>query len=110
MDATFGGHFHYYQRACASLGGACVQHSQPLGSANGAVVYSRPRAPVHILVGTAGASISCCLLPEPPPYSEVSLADFGYGRLFVHNESHLQWQFVVAADRSVADEAWIVRA
>ena len=110
VDATFGGHFHYYQRACASLGGACVQHSQPLGSANGAVVYSRPRAPVHILVGTAGASISCCLLPEPPPYSEVSLADFGYGRLFVHNESHLQWQFVVAADRSVADEAWIVRA
>lgn len=36
-------------------------------------------------------------------------ADFGYGRLTVSNSTAMRWQFVRAADGSVADDIWITR-
>ena len=62
VDFVAGGHFHEYQRSCASARGACVQRSD-------GGVYRAPRAPVHVLVGAAGASLSCCHNASQPAYA-----------------------------------------
>lgn len=105
VDVVVAGHFHDYQRHCAVVNYTCATRST--GPDN---VYTAPAAPVHFLVGTAGAPISCCRFPQLPPYTEVVSGTWGYGRLAIHNASHLEWQFVEDTDGAVIDSAWIVRA
>lgn len=102
VDAVFGGHFHDYQRACASMNGTCVQRS-----VNG--VYMQPAAPVHVLIGAAGAELSCCHNATTPEYTELTVSAHGHGRLIAHNSSALQWQFISADNGTVLDEAWVLK-
>jgi hypothetical protein len=55
VDLVIGGHFHDYQRHCAIKNYTCMTRSS--GPLN---VFTQPLAPVHLVVGTAGAPISCC--------------------------------------------------
>jgi hypothetical protein len=56
------GHNHAVQRQCACAHGACVQASTPhADGGNGTVVvhvHRDPPVPVHMLVGTGGASFT----------------------------------------------------
>jgi acid phosphatase type 7 len=98
VDLVFSGHYHSYERTCAVYNGRC--HSNPTGD-------SLSQAPVHIMVGAAGANI------DNAPYYDVpwrvaALMDYGYGRLHIHNASHAQFEFTRNRARSVVDATWIV--
>jgi hypothetical protein len=44
-----------------------------------------------------------------PDYSAVRLSKFGYGRITVHNATHLHYEFEHQDTRSVIDDYWIVK-
>jgi len=53
-------------------------------------------ATTYIVVGSAGNVESHeRFTRKAPPRTALALNEYGYGRLIVHNASHLQWQFVV---------------
>ena len=55
------GHNHAVQRQCASARGQCVQRSTPHSGGGGGPpthVHASPPAPVHMVVGTGGASFT----------------------------------------------------
>lgn len=35
--------------------------------------------------------------------------NYGFGKLHVHNASHIQWQFIRSEDEGLDDELWIVQ-
>lgn len=76
-------------------------------------VYTNPAAPVHWVVGTAGALQDEVFLEPQPAWSAVRGADwfsyFGYGQLTAHNATHLQALFA-PADGPAGDQFWIVKA
>jgi len=72
-------------------------------------LYAAPKAPVHFMIGTAGADLSCCHAPTTPGYTEVTIAAYGHARLDA-NATALRWTFVLADNGTVADEALITKA
>ena len=53
-------------------------------------------ATTYIVVGSAGNQENHePFTRDPPPRTALALNEYGYGRMLVHNASHLQWQFVV---------------
>jgi acid phosphatase type 7 len=100
VDAVFSGHFHAFERTCPVL-------KQQCRTAKGSNGVEEARAPVHIMVGSAGASL------DDTPYSSVSWSlarqqEYGYGRVHVHNASHAHFEFQRNRDGEIADHAWIV--
>ena len=53
-------------------------------------------ATTYIVVGSAGNHENHePFTRAPPPRTALALNEYGYGRMLVHNHTHLQWQFVV---------------
>lgn len=100
VDLVVAGHVHSYFRSCAGL-----WHSQ---CDNG--------GPTHLVVGAAGA-----VLDNAPTYSQSWAVKniqglYGYGRITVHNDTWLHFQFVQAGPDDdkhagdVLDEVWITHS
>jgi len=87
------GHFHSYQRTCKVYKQKC-DNSEGM---------------VHIVVGTAGASM------DGYPSRDVTWSEFhnthtiGYGRVTVVSDSELHWEYISVDDGSVMDKAIIKR-
>ena len=100
-------HTHTVQRSCAVADGACVSRSTKM---DGLTIYDKPQAPVHVVVGTAGASMSRTATYETP-YMEYVDYLYGYSKLTAHNHTHLEWQFINAnnsgSDGAIADSFFI---
>lgn len=100
-------HTHTVQRSCAVVNGACVSRSQKKG---GHTIYDKPSAPIHVVVGTGGASMSRTAT-YLTPYMEYVDYLYGYSKLTAHNRTHLEWQFINAnntgSDGTVADSFFI---
>ncbi|CAH1270778.1 ACP7 [Branchiostoma lanceolatum] len=79
--------------------------------------YRDPRAPVHIISGAAGCNEfdGVCINPMMGPKGPWSAfrawipGMYGYGRLRVHNSTHVHWEQVLAVNGQVIDSAWIVQ-
>jgi len=93
VSLAFWGHNHAYQRHCAYdySTGKCVQRSVGRNPAR----YRNPKAPVHIVVGTAGAEFS--LNFRNASFNEVEFSQFGYIKLAAENRTHIVGEFIEAA-------------
>ncbi|GLD96832.1 hypothetical protein PINS_up005515 [Pythium insidiosum] len=101
VDAVFSGHYHAYERTCPVARQVC--RVDP--------VTGHSQAPVHIMIGSGGAElddIDYALDANTTAWSVNRQQDYGYGRLHVHNETHVHFEFVRTRDRVVSDDVWIV--
>jgi acid phosphatase type 7 len=77
--------------------------------------YTNPQAPVHIISGVAGCNedLGLCLNPiyhTKGPWSafhQSGLLTYGYGKLTVHNSTHIEWQEMLDWDEAPVDHIWI---
>ena len=98
MDVTLHGHHHSYQRTCAVYEGQC-RKLRADGSA---------AAPVHLVIGHAGAGLSPNVhLVKPAMYERVLLRH-GYLRVEA-NATHLGMEAVASDDGTVMDELMLVK-
>ena len=87
------GHYHSYERTCKVYKHKC----------------SKDKGMVHIVVGTAGASV------DGYPSRNVGWSEYcntrtiGYGRVTVVSDKELRWEFISANDGSVMDKTMIKR-
>lgn len=95
------GHNHAVQRLCAIRDFECVQNS-----AGPHHVFDRPDAPVHMVIGTGGASFT--KNSYGAPYSELVFYKWGYARMSA-NATHLDWAWIDSATGNVLDEMHIVQ-
>ncbi|DBA00425.1 TPA: hypothetical protein N0F65_012956 [Lagenidium giganteum] len=96
VDLVFSGHYHSYERTCAVYEGKC---RSPAGAP--------AKAPIHIMVGAAGAALDMQYYYERE-WSVETRNEFGLGRLHLHNATHAHFEFQRLVDHTVSDEAWIV--
>ena len=95
VDLFVAGHYHSYERTCPVYGGACQGD------------LSRPRATIHLTVGTAGIGF------DSPSYRNVSWSAakyptvFGYGKATVLGASSLRWQLIESGTGRVLDDVTI---
>lgn len=72
--------------------------------------YTNPKAPVHIVVGSAGCQEKVDSFNPLPSWSGFRSSDYGYSRIKVHNATHLNLQQVSDdLDGQVIDEWWLIK-
>ncbi|XP_046967699.1 acid phosphatase type 7 isoform X1 [Vanessa cardui] len=73
--------------------------------------YRNPRAPVHIITGSAGCQEDTNKFKKhPPAWSAFRSSDYGYTRLRAHNRTHLHLEQVdVDLKGQVVDSVWIIK-
>ena len=92
VDLGLYGHYHSYERTCSVYKQKCTVDGM-----------------VHIVVGTAGASM------DGYPARNVEWSEYcnthtiGYGRVTVVSDKELHWEYISADDGSVMDESIIKR-
>ena len=126
VDLILFGHAHVYERSYRGKNkGAVVENGRWKGT-----VYKNPDSPIYINAGLGGATESpnCefdrIMFETPQPswsekrfsvgcYDKASNtwknSGFGFGRLTIHNRSHLEWETVMV-NGTVADRILIVRS
>uniref|UniRef100_K3WU61 Purple acid phosphatase n=1 Tax=Globisporangium ultimum (strain ATCC 200006 / CBS 805.95 / DAOM BR144) TaxID=431595 RepID=K3WU61_GLOUD len=108
IDIVFSGHYHSYERTCPVFDEACYyENATSTRDDKSFGAISSVSAPVHIMVGSGGASV------DDESYYSVDwsrkvLQDYGYGRVHVYNASHLHFEFVSDTSEAVKDSVWIV--
>ncbi len=92
VNVAFWGHNHVYQRMTA-VADNCVVEGSEARTIDGTTwnVYDTPQAPVHMLVGNAGARFSDNALPYNPVWCEDVEDFYGYNVITAVNESYLEW-------------------
>jgi hypothetical protein len=97
VDVVFSGHYHAYERTCPVYKETCREDK----------ASKKALAPVHIMVGSAGAELDDTGYLNVP-WREVAQLEYGYGRMHIYNETHGKFEFVRNIDRIVADSKWII--
>lgn len=93
VDLTLHGHHHSYQRTCPMYNGTCVEAREDGSHA----------APMHLVIGHAGAGLCYNILPDKPRFWEVVKVEHGFAKMDA-NMTHLAVQVILSADGSVMDE------
>jgi len=84
VDVAVYGHHHSYQRSCQIVNGKCVSSSS----------RAKAQAPVHVVVGMAGRSLSDNPYPTPPEWNE-KLNNVEHGVTFIEaNQTHFYLEFL----------------
>ena len=123
VDLTFWGHHHVYQRSCSwEKFNASSDQIHPtevfgIGRTNGCVqysdannIYSNPKAPISLVVGTGGASLVKQLSRPKSVFNEITLYTHGYIDLVAHNSTSLHCKFIDGiGENTVLDEFVILR-
>ena len=94
VSITFFGHYHSYERTCPVAYGNCTEFG---------------RGPVHITIGSAGASLDTAGL-YGLQWSEFFDDDWGIGAVTVANQSALHWEYHRSRDNRRVDDAWIYQS
>jgi len=73
--------------------------------------YTNPRAPVHIVTGSAGCDEKTDkFIEHPQGWSAFRSSDYGYTRMQIHNATHLYWEQVSDdLDGQVIDRVWLIK-
>ena len=100
VDMYFAGHTHRYQRNWPVAKEQLVQKD-----------YINPRAPVHVQSGIGGVDGGEAFLPESRPYTAFrdTALNIGYGRIVVHNATHLTFSQRYAVNGSTIDSFTIMQ-
>jgi len=99
VDVVFAGHYHEYQRTCDGLYKA----------------HCGRGGPIHITVGSAGAKLDAGFDLMNEWTEHFIKGEFGYGRVTVHNNTDLHFEFVLHGTDDevhagvVLDDVWIHR-
>lgn len=99
VDIVFAGHYHSYFRSCDGLFRSRCDN----------------RGPIHITVGTAGASLDLAPFYKSSWSRKHIVNTFGYGRVTVMNSTAIHFEFVKAGPKDdpgsgkVLDQVWIRR-
>ncbi len=122
VDVAFWAHYHSYQRHSAVYQMKVIQRSEL--SSDGVYNYRDPQATVHVIVGTGGADFSIHDpgvtqdLPYPHgvpgsqwySWSEQFFYRYGYSRIKVFNNTHLDLTWMDSFDQTIHDHARIIRS
>ncbi|KAH8273336.1 hypothetical protein KR018_000638 [Drosophila ironensis] len=107
VDVAIWAHEHSYERLWP-----IYDYEVRNGTKLGGSPYEDPRAPVHLVTGSAG----CKEGREPfkgktPEWSAFHSQDYGYTRLRAHNRTHLHFE-QVSDDQNgaIIDEFWLVKS
>ena len=92
VDLALWAHYHLYERTCKVYKNKCVDDGV-----------------THIVVGSAGKSADDDDWYPDKEWSLFRLADYGYGRITVANETHMFYEFVRNRIDEVVDSVWIVK-
>eukprot|EP00892_Ulva_mutabilis_P005414 jgi/Ulvmu1/3244/UM150_0017.1 len=92
VDLTFHGHHHSYQRTCPAHDNKCVGYDED----------GVPRAPVHMVIGNAGAGLSINVHRKQPEIFEKVHLWWGYTRMHASGTS-LKMEAVTNVDGTVFD-------
>nr|XP_033812885.1 acid phosphatase type 7 [Geotrypetes seraphini]XP_033812886.1 acid phosphatase type 7 [Geotrypetes seraphini]XP_033812887.1 acid phosphatase type 7 [Geotrypetes seraphini]XP_033812888.1 acid phosphatase type 7 [Geotrypetes seraphini] len=73
--------------------------------------YTNPRAPVHIITGSAGCrEMLDPFVPEPRNWSAVRIEDYGYTRMQILNKTHIYLEQVSDdQDGRIVDNIWLIK-
>jgi len=93
VDLVLTGHYHNYERTCSIFNGTCV--------ANG-------KAPVHIVVGTAGIEIGDDWMEPSPSWSVFRAATYGH-LLLETSATKMQMKFVGCSDGAIHDQFELIK-
>eukprot|EP00359_Climacostomum_virens_P007149 CAMPEP_0204905838 /NCGR_PEP_ID=MMETSP1397-20131031/5644_1 /ASSEMBLY_ACC=CAM_ASM_000891 /TAXON_ID=49980 /ORGANISM="Climacostomum Climacostomum virens, Strain Stock W-24" /LENGTH=455 /DNA_ID=CAMNT_0052074773 /DNA_START=79 /DNA_END=1443 /DNA_ORIENTATION=- len=106
VDLYFQAHVHNYERDAAIYKNLTVPSDYD--SEN---LMINPKAPIYITSGNAGNEEGHNDLASPTPqlWARFLSNDYGYGRIVVHNATHLYWEQISAPQRQVIDHLWIVK-
>nr|ATU82925.1 secreted Phosphatase protein [Pristhesancus plagipennis] len=104
VDLEIWAHEHSYERLWP-----VYDHIVKNGSFN--EPYVNPRAPVHVITGSAGCQeLVDPFIKNPQPWSAFRSSDYGYARLQAFNSSHLYMEQVsIDLNGDVIDSFWIVK-
>ena len=108
VQLVFWGHNHQVQRLCAVARGECVQRS-----AGAEHAHVDPPAPVHMVIGTGGASFtnnSVRLPGERLTFDERHFLQHGYARIAIDGATTLRWEWYDAVHDEVIDTMTITQA
>lgn len=73
-------------------------------------MHYHPKYPVHMVVGTAGASFSVnANFSHPADFTERVMYEYGFARVSTANETHLFWEFISSYNGSVLDTMTIIQ-
>jgi len=98
VDFFLSGHMHSYERLWPTYRQQLLSHS-----------YENPGAPIHIIAGTAGGPEDLDNFDDILyPWSAFRSDSYGYGKIFVHNDTHIHYQQILDSDGSILDEMWLV--
>lgn len=103
VDLVISGHIHDYERTWPVYRKRVVQYN-----------YKEPIAPVHILIGTLGSAYKI----DKSSNIEGHVAAFvlsengkeSFGRLKIHNSTHLYWEVRECANNKLVDKVWIIQS
>jgi hypothetical protein len=98
VDLYLCGHMHMYERVYP------VEDGTVVSSGN---VYKNPGATAHVNQATGGVFIDESYIDPQPAWSASRRSEWGYGRLTIHNNTYLHYEFVHQDDGNVLDEFWI---
>ncbi|KAJ0392828.1 hypothetical protein P43SY_009672 [Pythium insidiosum] len=107
VDVVFSGHYHAYERTCPVFQEMCLSEPLPETWGPGREALEKALAPVHIMAGSAGAYVDDADY-YPVTWSRRALKEYGYGRVHVHNATHVRYEFKGNHERAVVDSAWII--
>lgn len=120
VDLAFWGHNHQVQRQSSVQNRTTCQASTPITDSDGNVVHTfeDPPCPVHMVVGTGGASFSNTSPKSPSspdwieffPWSEMNMQEYGYATVTAADENRLVWEFKGSTlDNEVLDRMTICK-
>jgi hypothetical protein len=106
VDLYFQAHVHNYERDAAIYKNLTV--ASDYDSEN---LMINPKAPIYITSGNAGnyEGHNDPASPTPQYWARFLSNDYGYGRIVVHNSTHLYWEQISSPDRRVIDHLWVVK-
>ncbi|CAD5226353.1 unnamed protein product [Bursaphelenchus okinawaensis] len=96
VDVYFGAHEHNYERFYP------IYQFQVLNGTSSP--YTNPKAPVHIVSGSAGCQEGINSFPKNPAYySAARLANYGFSQFQVYNDTHMYLEQVSAFSKDLRD-------
>ncbi|CAD5230890.1 unnamed protein product [Bursaphelenchus xylophilus] len=102
VDIYFGAHEHNYERLYP-----IYQHKVRNGTES---PFTNPRAPIHVVTGSAGCEEKTNTFPkDPAPFSAARSTDYGFSRFQVYNSTHLYLEQISASSDKIADSIWIIK-
>ncbi|XP_033103995.1 acid phosphatase type 7-like isoform X2 [Anneissia japonica] len=104
VDVELWAHEHTYERLLPVYKGKVMS-----GSAD--APYTNPKAPVHIITGSAGCKERHDpFTPTPAPWDGFRSQDYGYTRMTITNRTHLYLE-QVSDDKNgkIIDDIWIIK-